>query len=659
MKKKKLFVVLCMLCLLLICTAAQAASKPLIQGTERLRYAIGDNLIWLVAESGQITCYDQKMMKTDVGVIDNITRVAADGQTLYCLACTDGQKQIYAVSTSKADPTGRLLETDFDILQMEASGRLYLLGDDGCIYYATGRGMRGPYVIGKLSAAGWENAQISAIAVYDNYLCAYSVQTGRLSILCRSDDGTSTLLYPSTQVDGLQYIQIGQMVEGTLHLYALRDPQTEADLLDVNAQTGDVQPSDVALPAGSMGLRRSLNTLYTLSLDGTALYAADLTVSAQAKAKTLTLLNTFINLREPESYEKAAFEGFYARYPNVQLTSRWENDIRVIATGIMAGSEGYDVTTIQESSTMLSSIDMYKAGASVNLEEIPEIAQLLSQCADVFAPVSAEGHLIGIPDFFSPYLWSINDALCEKIGLDIPRDGWTWEDFFALGEQVRQYNASHAEKVYLLQDNTGTLPYFLVQYNANTVDVLSGTAHYDDANFISALTLWTQLCQDGLVLFREQDTSASALLYATKYTAYTAAVAGEYGPLLLPPVFDAQTRYPLDVFRTVINVNSPCLEEAEYLFSCLLTENKLQSGTFCSNNGYLLKSDMEKDLANDPTGNKRIWYTMLQNAVQDYYIGDLYKDQWQYLYPQLLAGTLSPTEYAQTCQMRADMVLSE
>ena len=224
---------------------------------------------------------------------------------------------------------------------------------------------------------------------------------------------------------------------------------------------------------------------------------------------------------------------------------------------------------------------------------------------------------------------------------------------------MRQYNASHGTQLYLLQDQVGTLPYFLVQYNANTVDALRGTASYNDAGFIDDLTRWTQLCRDRLVLFREQETMNSrALLYAGG-AGYSSAVEGEYGPLLLPPVFDGQTRYPADVVRTVINANSPCMEAAEYLLACLFTEDALRSTAFRSNNGYLLKTDMENDLKNDSSGNKRVWYAMLQNAVQDYYIGDLYKDQWQYLYPQLLEGKVSPQEYAQTCQMRAEMVLSE
>lgn len=659
MRKKSVCAFILLLCLALAWRTAQAAAKPIVSGAERLRYAVGDQLLWTVTEAGQVSYYDSKMIRTDVAVIQGAARLAADNQTLYCQANDGGQQLIYACTPSETSPYGRVLEADFTVRQLEAAGSLYLLGDDGCVYTAMGRGIRGPYYAEKLTAQGWENEKITAIAAYGQYFCAYSGQTGRLSVMQRSAEGVSTLTYPSVTVEGLTYIQVGQVAEGEVHLYALRDPRQTAGLLDINARTGQVQQAEISVPEGSMGLRRSADTLYTLSADGTALYAVKLSVQAGKKADKLTLLNTFINLKQPSGYEAAAFARFYERYPDVQLAERLENEVRVIATDIMAGAEGCDITTIQENSTFISSIDMYRAGAAVNLEEIPEIADTLARCADVFAPMSAEGHLIGIPHFYQPYIWSLNETLATELGVEIPRDGWTWADFFALGETVHQYNASHGTQLYLLQDQMGTLPYFLVQYNANTVDALRGTASYNDAGFIDDLTRWTQLCRDRLVLFREQETMNSrALLYAGG-AGYSSAVEGEYGPLLLPPVFDGQTRYPADVVRTVLNANSPCREAAEYLLACLFTEDALRSTAFRTNNGYLLKTDMENDLKNDPSGNKRVWYAMLQNAVQDYYIGDLYKDQWQHLYPQLLEGKMSPQEYAQTCQMRAEMVLSE
>lgn len=68
----------------------------------------------------------------------------------------------------------------------------------------------------------------------------------------RSAEGVSTLTYPSVTVEGLTYIQVGQMTEGEVHLYALRDPRQTAGLLDINARTGQVQQAEISVPEGSM-----------------------------------------------------------------------------------------------------------------------------------------------------------------------------------------------------------------------------------------------------------------------------------------------------------------------------------------------------------------------------------------------------------------------
>lgn len=649
----------CLLCLCLLCAGAQAAEKPVIRSSARMRYAVSDSYVWTVTEEGIISCYDtEKMIRTEAGTLQNVSHVAAGGERLYCLSVQDGQQSICTFTPGSGQSAVRTLETDFAVVQMEAADWLYLLGDDGCIYWAVDRGSSMPYAVIKWEVAGWQNESISAIAVYGGYVCTYSRETGLLSVIRRMQT-EDVLLNPPVRAEGLCYVQIGQSREGALYIYALRDAKLQAGLIEINAATGESRTSELLWPGLSMGLRRNADTLYTLSEDGRELYAVSLAGSKAEKARTLTLLNTFFGLEEPSPLVEAALADFAEKYPDIRVTESWINDVRVIATGIMAGTEGYDVTTIQENYTLISSMDMYRAGASVNLEEIPQIAQVLSECADVLAPVTAEGHLLGIPEFYNPYLWSVNTSLADSLGAAIPRDGWTWEDFFALAEQVKQYNDCHAEKIWLLEDNIGTLPYFLVQYNANTVDVLKGTARYDAKEFVDALEKWTQLCREELVLFRTDGGNPRALLRSDCAVSYQMAVEGAYGELILPPVFDAQTRYPVNVARTVINANSPCREEAKYLISLLFTRERLRQNAYCANNGCLLRADMEKELKNDPDGNKRVWYAIMENAVQDYYVGDLYKDQWKQLYPQLMDGTLSPAEYAQICQMRAEMVLSE
>lgn len=168
MRKKSVCAFILLLCLALALGTAQAAAKPIVSGAERLRYAVGDQLLWTVTEAGQVSYYDSKMIRTDVAVIQGAARLAADNQTLYCLANDGGQQLIYACTPSEASPYGRVLEAGFTVRQLEAAGSLYLLGDDGCVYTAMGRGIRGPYYAEKLTAQGWENEKSPPLPPTDN-----------------------------------------------------------------------------------------------------------------------------------------------------------------------------------------------------------------------------------------------------------------------------------------------------------------------------------------------------------------------------------------------------------------------------------------------------------------------------------------------------------
>ena len=319
---------------------------------------------------------------------------------------------------------------------------------------------------------------------------------------------------------------------------------------------------------------------------------------------------------------------------------------------------GYDIITIQENFTKLPSVTMYKAGAAVKLEENEQIRQTLALCADVLSPVTAEGHLIGIPVFTNPYLWHADQETAVKIGLTVPEDGWTWDDFFDLGEKLDEYNRATGSHIPLLRDEIGQLPYFLVQYNAYAVDLMAGTAAYDSKEFIDALSRWVDLYGKGLIEPFNSDDSGTALLYCFRAKSYSEYTSDEYD-LILPPVLNSDTKYPVNIARTVVNANSPCQDVCVDFLAELFTPTYLRSKVFTFNNGFLLADDVARDLQNDPTGNKAVWYAVLADSAQDYYLGDLFVDQWKTLYPALLSGSMSPEAYARTCQQRAEMVLGE
>ena len=191
-------------------------------------------------------------------------------------------------------------------------------------------------------------------------------------------------------------------------------------------------------------------------------------------------------------------------------------------------------------------------------------------------------------------------------------------------------------------------------YNDNYVDAYNGTAAYNSEEFVRLLEKWVEICKDNLVLFRTDDGSNNALLHVMRLSYEETR---EDITLLLPPVFEEGNRYPARIASICLNSNSPMKEEGAYFLSCWISEEALSSYVTISNNGYLLDSAAVS--SNALEGNQGVWQYMLKHTVNDYYIGDLYKDQWQTLYPQLINGKITPLQYAQTCQRRAEMVLGE
>ena len=167
---------------------------------------------------------------------------------------------------------------------------------------------------------------------------------------------------------------------------------------------------------------------------------------------------------------RTAIELFNQRYPDVTVTTRVEEDPRVLATAVMAGTAGYDILCTQENNTMSCSPLMFKSGALVDLNQFDEITSLLPEYLDFFDALSLDGHLYGVPVEITPYLWEMNPELAEKLQVEIPSDGWTWDEFFQLADKVAEYNAQAEEPVYLLYDSD-FLPYILLEYNLNTIDL--------------------------------------------------------------------------------------------------------------------------------------------------------------------------------------------
>lgn len=148
--------------------------------------------------------------------------------------------------------------------------------------------------------------------------------------------------------------------------------------------------------------------------------------------------------------------------------------------------------------------------------EITEQANALSDIVNLYKIGDA---LFGVPQTHSMYLWYGNRELFEKMELPVPTSAWTWDDFFALGKQVYDYNQMNGTDYKLIYEDASA-PYAVKQYALNGVDYVNRTHQFNLLRFKELLHMWLELREMGVyqIVF---DRSVSSAKYALEDTLIT------------------------------------------------------------------------------------------------------------------------------------------
>ena len=252
------------------------------------------------------------------------------------------------------------------------------------------------------------------------------------------------------------------------------------------------------------------------------------------------------------------------------------------------------------------------------------------------------------------------------MGIALPEYGWTWDDFFAMADEVERYNAENGTEWLLLSDNSFSIPSLFQQYGCENNDIWNGAANYTDEYFIELADKWLSAYQRGLVGECDDwnfETVENALF--TSYVYISPSVLN-IKSWVMPPMLKDGYACPFDAPTMQLYSGSAHPEMAAYFIACYMSEEAIVADSIYFSS--ILIKDVDKYASEDvfipeedqiSDENIALWLNAVRDGASLIYYSDIYRDQWNEFYPALIAGEMTPEEFAFACQQKADMVLGE
>ena len=617
------------------------------ESSEPFQYAVAEDGIWLNQNDIILWYRDSFFEPEEITRGEQITHIAASGDILYYVTESSSRQLLYSIySNGTTDISGVPLQ--LPVHQLEAfDGGLIALTEEGRLYSVYERD--GSMLA--LDIPGWENAHVAAFSVWNRAILVYKVDSGELSLL--SADGQ--ILFPSVTIPNLTWVQIGAYDENSGWVVALSDGK----LLTIDLKNGNREEIAVSLPSDAAGLRRNETTIFTLCHDFKKLYSIPVSAfDGHTDGKTLTIVNS---VGDHDRF-KSALELFHQRYPDVEVVQRTIDDPRIIATELMAGSEGIDLVGLQDSFMPVSAAFLLRSGAIADLNQVDALVAAREPYRDIFGMVTIGDKWYAVPETVNMHMWQVNPELARQIGWEIPDGRWTLAEFRSLAEKVATYNRTTEQSIYLLQDDTFLLPWLLYDYQINHVDFASMSAEYMTDDYVELLSFWKELNDQGLICKAVSNVNPAmrpnTLLAAGRYVLpeLTNTVC------ILPPQQNKDAPFPVYGAVLALNAHSPNRAEAECFLACYLSPEAVSHVYRCDSGRWLTDSsiyDAQDDIYGIDERTVALWDEMLTHSTPELFVYDIQREQYRTLLPALLSGEIDARRFAAVSQRLADMAFGE
>lgn len=387
-------------------------------------------------------------------------------------------------------------------------------------------------------------------------------------------------------------------------------------------------------------------------------------LGVQAEKNTLRIVNANFALSKQRLNDTVA--QFQKMYPDTEIVLVNMNDTQLAADFLSRGGD-IDILCVNRMASLIGLDDMVRAGCLEDLSAYSSLTEKKKSWINLDGLGVRGGKWVAVPVAVEAVIWRVNTALAEKLDITIP-ENWTWEDFFALGQQVKERSGGSA---YLMAIAPGSEQYPRDVLMANCVDVERGEAAFECEDGLRMLEIWQQCLDKGYVKMKDillpdaftgEFPDENALLFAGDAVKIPRLGGAK---CVLPPVQGTLSHYPTPLYSFVVSNNAKN-KEAAIRFLEIYMSAEVQG-----NDSYLATCPLLKERAAYrpetafssewqammPTEeNHQLWVKYLENSMEDRSLGGI--DDIR-RYQAMCRGENTPEEYLAAIQNYAAMVLGE
>lgn len=394
-----------------------------------------------------------------------------------------------------------------------------------------------------------------------------------------------------------------------------------------------------------------------------------------------------------------AAEKFAEKYPDItlQLAEDYGSGSNLI-NRLFSRDQSIDIVAIQDWNNGVSGRFLATSGLLENLNDDPELLAIREEMNAINDPFILDDAWFGVNNWTKRWIWYGNTALFQQLGLDMPAADWNWDDFFALGKQVYEYNQANGTTYKLIYEDDMS-PYVVKQFLYNTTDYVQGTHQLRDERFRELVSQWLQLREWGVSMNVDDDQTYRDMRTALPDTLINVQLTSFYTFLTLDPQIEAGSEEALyklltppaengmhaslcRMFGAGVTTYSDLKEEALYFLELYISKeayinaesfvllNSTKVGEVCSPffyDGPLYKNDPMLASLQLPenawiTENINHWVAMMNDSEGEYYDPDMARTICLGFEHGLIAlknGEITLDEYIQNCCRIADQYLGE